>query len=723
MKKLFLFAMAAVALASCSESDELALSQAQQEAGRGEVAFSVYANRTTRAGKEGVMDMTNLQNADAGFGIFGYHTNNSLYDPQNSEPNFMYNQRVTWNTDENKWTYDPVKYWPNEFGENAVSNDIDYVSFFAYAPYVEFDPISGVALVPEMPVPETDEPLTPEEESQMEQLKEQLKNQIQWKNITGASRNGDKGDPFIRYMVDTNPSTSVDLMWGVAADNSFQGLANPAVTSKEGECFINLSKQIGVNQTINWRFHHALAKLDVQIIAACDVATEGTTEYAPAADAIRVDDSTRVYLRWIEFSGFAMSGALSLNSKAPQAHWLNYDGATELKSTTIRFNDGLLNGKEGILDNVNPNEVVLGALNPELIEEPTPLVNPDDAQKPAWLAKNKGIPTDKYANVFKGATENKTSFYVIPTNAPLTINMLYDIETMDTQLNKYLSDGVTPGARISNEITKELRDVKIEAGKAYTIKIVVGLESVKVNVEEVKGWENATGEDGEKVDMPYNPARRLTVDMQGIYLRSTWNVVKDAMKTHEAEHPGTRFTLKTTTDIRPLNFTTSTDKYRTYTGTNGKNYQLIQSYTDRSKTSSYYLWVEDNVTIDNGTYFPAYRNSPIDNPSTPGNIIDPNTIYSSYYNMDSLRFISAMPFKDGMKGLFIKEQAGSNRAVTEFEVIQSTTDPKLVTVKVYAGSGITAFQKDFNTTTLRVNTGFKVQGPNASTDLGWFVVE
>ena len=42
MKKLFLFAMAAVALASCSESDELALSQAQQEAGRGEVAFSWF---------------------------------------------------------------------------------------------------------------------------------------------------------------------------------------------------------------------------------------------------------------------------------------------------------------------------------------------------------------------------------------------------------------------------------------------------------------------------------------------------------------------------------------------------------------------------------------------------------------------------------------------------------------------------------------------------------
>ena len=690
MKKLFLFAMAAVALASCSESDELALSQAQQEAGRGEVAFSVYANRTTRAGKEGVMDMTNLQNADAGFGIFGYHTNNSLYDPQNSEPNFMYNQRVTWNTDENKWTYDPVKYWPNEFGENAVSNDIDYVSFFAYAPYVEFDPISGVALMPEMP--ETDEPLTPEEESQ-------LKNQIQWKNITGASRNGDKGDPFIRYMVDVNPSTSVDLMWGVAADNSFQGLANPAVTSKEGECFINLSKQVGVNQTINWRFHHALAKLDVQIIAASDVATEGTTEYTPT-DAIPVDEFTRVYLRWIEFSGFAMSGALSLNSKAPQAHWLNYDGATELKSTTIRFNDGLLNGKEGILDNVNPNEVVLGALNPELIEEPTPLVNPDDVQKPAWLAKNKGIPTDKYANVFAGATEDKTSFFVIPTNAPLTINMLYDIETMDTQLNKYLSDGVTPGTRISNEITKELRDVKIEAGKAYTIKIVVGLESVKVDVEEVAQWGNdATGEDGEKVDMPYNPARRLVPGFVGAMLPTSFNYT-DASDV--------------TSDKRTIHFTV-TD---TYTDENGKTYLKLD--TRGAESNVFIVWVEEGATANNGKAYGLYGKNN-DDPSKPGPKVTPNSyaLGSNSYPLGafaSVKFYEARPFEVGMKGTFIYQ----GKKIGSFEVKEST-DPNKVKLIVHT-PGSTTKEGDANKTSLYVNNG-QVWNPIPGNGVsGWYIV-
>jgi len=494
MKRLFLFAAAAAMLAGCSESEELAVSQAQQEMGQGEVAFSVYTNRITRAGKSGVLNTDSLKKPDGGFGIFAYHTNNSFYDSENSEINFMYNQRVTWNETNNRWTYSPLKYWPNEFGENAKSNSIDYVTFFAYAPYVEFYPTTGVAKVGENAT--SDE-----------------KQQIQWKNITAASRNGDIGDPVIRYMVDTNPKTSVDLLWGVAADETFRGLADEVATKptelKENGAFLNLSKQVGVNDSINWRFHHALAKLDVQIIAANDVVTEEVDPYTPEGKAL--PDSTRVYLRWIEFTGFAMNGALNLNSGtpadgvAPKPRWMAYDGATELKPATVRFNDGLMDGQEGTENNVNPNERVLGALNPVLVEPTTPAEG--------WTAKKGGIPTDKYVNVFDGGDvvgadgKLQNSFYVIPTGENMTISMLYDIQTADKRLGKYLSDGKTPGFRVANEIHKPLQDalengIKIEAGKAYNIKIVVGLESVKVTAT-VKGWENS--EQDAVVNMPENP--------------------------------------------------------------------------------------------------------------------------------------------------------------------------------------------------------------------------
>jgi hypothetical protein len=399
----------------------------------------------------------------------------------------MYNQKVVWDGTNEKWVYTPLKYWPNEFGENAKSNNIDYVTFFAYAPFVNFYPSTGVA-----PVAEGQDAY-----------------QQQWKNITAASRNGDTGDPVIRYMVDTNPSTSVDLLWGVAADEKFVGMADATKPTqlKTNACFIDLSKQKGVNDKINWKFYHALAKLNVQIIAANDVVTQDVDPYIPKDKPVH--NATRVYLRWIEFTGFTMNGALNLHSNpaadeasTPRARWMAYDGATDLKPATVRFNDGLMDGKEGTANNVNPNERVLGALNPVLVEPVTPAAG--------WTAKEGGIPTDKYINIFDGAGEDNedeeyvaadASIYVIPTGESMTINMLYDIQTEDKRLGNYLSDGKTKGFRVANAITNTLQNLKIEAGKAYSIKIVVGLESVKVSAT-VNDW----GEGEEAVaNMPENP--------------------------------------------------------------------------------------------------------------------------------------------------------------------------------------------------------------------------
>ena len=127
MKKIFFFAAAAAMMAACSENDQLALNQdlqSQQDKG---IQFSVYTNRAvTRAGQAGSLNTEALKEGD-GIGVFAYHTNNSKYDERTSLPNFMYNQNVKFDAANNAWTYDPVKYWPNEFGKNAVSEDIDYV--------------------------------------------------------------------------------------------------------------------------------------------------------------------------------------------------------------------------------------------------------------------------------------------------------------------------------------------------------------------------------------------------------------------------------------------------------------------------------------------------------------------------------------------------------------------------------------------------------------------
>ncbi len=513
MKKRFIYLAAAAAmLAGCSETDELNLAQATK-AGDGAVSFSIYTNRAvTRAGQAGVINTDSLKKGN-GIGVFAYHTNNSRYDERNSLPNFMYNQQVKWNAavGNGVWEYSPLKYWPNEFGTNAVSEDIDYVTFFAYAPHVAVNPTTGI--------PEVDyskfEPIGfaqylgyrdttdfrqkegyKDSSDAVEALKMLYAKQQQGKNITSISRNADKGDPIVRYVVDTNPQTSVDLLWGVAAkDNAFKGLAGPDEVT-EGNCYIDLSKQIGTADSIRWNFRHALAKLNVQIIAAADTATQGLTTYEPK-NAEELETATKIYLRSIDFTGFATRGALNLHSEATtvdyklKPNWTNYDG-TDLTAANVTFYDGLKDMKEGYTDNIAPGEKPQG-LNPVLIEEPTTTT---------WADKRQGIPTKDYVNLFAGAKTASDAIFVIPTNERMTITVVYDIMTRDTLLSQKLSDGFTQGSRVQNKISQTLQNLKIEAGKAYTIKLVVGIESVKVTVE-VAEWDDKEAE--QKVDLPYNP--------------------------------------------------------------------------------------------------------------------------------------------------------------------------------------------------------------------------
>ena len=150
MKKALYFAAAAALFSACSS--ELLDDQAavQKEANGTAVNFSVYTPRSvTRAGLDSTITTNSLKtgyHSKAGFGVFAYYTPGEVYDVK-STPNFMYNQQVTWNG--SKWAYEPVKYWPNEFGDNANSDDVDRVSFFAYAPFIEVDPTTGAPKVPD----------------------------------------------------------------------------------------------------------------------------------------------------------------------------------------------------------------------------------------------------------------------------------------------------------------------------------------------------------------------------------------------------------------------------------------------------------------------------------------------------------------------------------------------------------------------------------------------
>lgn len=543
MKKVLFFALSAAMFAACSNTEELGSLQTAQQDVNAPVNFSVYAPRTaTRAGLPGGSDLTatdpalkygintaSLQSgrhASAGFGVFGYYTSNSDYDTNNSTPNFMYNQQVVYDNTKSVWNYEPVKYWPNEFGDAAVSDDLDKLTFFAYAPQIDATINTGV------PVMGTDDEAAVSlgfaDKAAWDaflagaKLNIELKDQVQKLNITQLTKNTATGDPIVKYVVDTKPATSVDLLWGVAGNSEYEGMNGKTV--KAGDCYIDLTKQKGNNsgvmdKKLMWNFKHALARLNVQIVTAVDVVTapggnavdyDPTKSYEIGSEASEIkdkgngakDDSTKVYVRSIKFSGFALKGALNLHSddvitgasdaervKNAQPKWMDYDGTKDLTFEEVTFLDGLKDGKEGTTDNVQKNEGI-SALNPILLEESTPASG-------IWGAKKAGVPTDAFVNLFAGsfngtADDPAAPIYVIPANEKMDVTICYDVQTADKNLSELLSDGINHGSAIENIITKnDVFNGAIEPGKAYTLKIILGLESVKFDVE-VTNWDVQT---------------------------------------------------------------------------------------------------------------------------------------------------------------------------------------------------------------------------------------
>ena len=582
MKKLFLFAVAVAALAACSneelsEQENNQITPSQQTP----INFDVYALRTTnRAGlaggtTEGTSPDPNTygvttetlqtgRHAAAGFGVFAFFTDNGDYDANTSTPNFMYNEQVTYKASGTlaDWTYEPVKYWPNEYGDGAQSDDVDKVSFFAYAPWVDVTATTGTPItdgktesaptppevVPFAPaqvkLTDNPQPYTGWDNAKWEaqrvkyglaefttagaptdaekqlvldaiigynsaarsayetyinttlpayrqaKLTYDIKSaeQDQKINITQLTKNSATGDPMIKYVVDFKPATSVDLLWGVAADNNgYKGMDNKTVLG--GSCFVDLTKQNSGTSTagtkvdgkLKWNFKHALAMLNVQICTDVDITTPsgaGTYDIGTNADGT-VDNKTKVWLRSITFGGFATQGALNLHSEdvatvaAAVPNWKDYDGTRELTFGEVTLYDGLKDGKEGTTNNLQKNEKPQG-LNPKLIQID---------------ATSTGVPT-KLTNLFYGETADITKadvtapIYVSPSDEPMDITVVYDIETEDPNLAGILSDGKTHGSSIQNKIKKEniFSDTKIEPGKMYTVKIYLGIESVKFDV-------------------------------------------------------------------------------------------------------------------------------------------------------------------------------------------------------------------------------------------------
>lgn len=154
-------ALALVGLAGCSDTDLASIDPTITAGSSDSVAigFDSYnaQAKTTRAGYDGQITEDILKDKGEtkanGFGVFARNSGTDTYVKSNSDntttgsnrPDFMFNQQVKFLTKDDNgttkdygWDYTPKKYWPNQIIDANGTKD-QYVSFFAYAPYTEFD--------------------------------------------------------------------------------------------------------------------------------------------------------------------------------------------------------------------------------------------------------------------------------------------------------------------------------------------------------------------------------------------------------------------------------------------------------------------------------------------------------------------------------------------------------------------------------------------------------
>lgn len=307
-------------LSSCSDD---AVAEADASAVRADEPVSVRFSstvgeaQTTRGGTQGMMTTTTMKAADGGgFGVFAYNTGTSTFATAESDNNvavdgkipvnYMYNEKVTWtSTDANdatKGTWDCAlpKYWPNPtITSDATTIKPQFVTFLAYAPYVESPASDGYGIVGFTQAGTSDDA----------------------GKYTAATN---KSDMMIHYL--RNADKQVDLLWGTAgtngapakildengktvtidADNSGKDLDNATYTtdnaygSAANDAKVNADlTKMTTTGTVQFRFRHALGAFGGSPAGPSTAKGNGIIIDTNTSDGTGLTGNARLFVNWI----------------------------------------------------------------------------------------------------------------------------------------------------------------------------------------------------------------------------------------------------------------------------------------------------------------------------------------------------------------------------------------------------------------------------------------
>ena len=272
------FAVAALLSSACSAdgNGELQPTATDQQPVAFTATMADGQGATTRA-VPNVIDITALRTG--GFGVFACYTGLHHYGDTDAQPDFMYNQQITWNSGTSKWTYSPLKYWPN--GEGVVNGSTGtlphHVSFMAYAPYSDMSTGDVGYCIPSM------------------------------------SYQHEVGNPWITYRLHTDPMHQVDLLY-----------ATPLLDQTKQSTAASLS----------FAFQHALACVgnEITVTPADAMKTH--------LNALRAGEVERVELVLQSFSityTLTEKGRLAMWSSDGKPHWETINSESGLVTRTINY--------------------------------------------------------------------------------------------------------------------------------------------------------------------------------------------------------------------------------------------------------------------------------------------------------------------------------------------------------------------------------------------------